>query len=131
MPEPGGPLESAHNMTQRQLLPRLLIRRETNARLENLVIYRPCQFQYPVMVTPVYIPLSVINAVEINLMCECMPRPLRSTQAGRLEMMGTIHAVRELGGPPKSILQDLFKETSAGGNEAKVRLLYNSVRNIS
>lgn len=64
MPEPGGPLKSAHNMTQRQLLPRLLIRRDTNARLENLVIYRPCQFQYPVMVTPVYIPLSVINAVE-------------------------------------------------------------------
>lgn len=46
-------------------------------------------------------------------------------------MMGTIHAVRELGGPPKTVLQDLFEETSAGGNEAKVRLLYNSVRNVS
>lgn len=118
-------------MTQRQLLPRLLIRRETNARLENLVVYRPCQFQYPMMVTPVYIPLAVINAVEINLMLECFPRPLCSTQAERLKMMGTIHAVHELGGPPKSILQDLFEESSTGGNEAKVRLLYNPVRNVS
>lgn len=83
------------------------------------------------MVTPVYIPFAIINAVEINLVCQCFPRPLRSTQAEILEMMGTIDAVRELGRPTKSVLQDLFEEPSTGGNEAKVRFLYNPVRNVS
>ena len=46
-------------------------------------------------------------------------------------MMGTIHAIRELGRPGKPLLQDLFEESSAGGNEAKVRTLYNPVRNVS
>lgn len=45
-------------------------------------------------------------------------------------MMGTIHAVRELGGPPESLLHDLLEDSSAGGNEAKVRFLYNPVRNV-
>lgn len=83
------------------------------------------------MVTPMYIPLAVINAVETNLMCGCFPGPLRSTQAESLEMVGTIHAVRQLGGPPKSLLQDLVEKSSTGGNEAKVRFLYNPVRNVS
>lgn len=38
-------------------------------------------------------------------------------------MMGTIHAVCELGRPPQSLLQDLFEKSSTGGNEAKVRFL--------
>lgn len=83
------------------------------------------------MVTPVYIPFAVTNAVEINLMCECLPRPLRSAQADELKMMGTIDAVRELGGAPKSLLQDLLEESSTGGNEAKVRFLWNPVRIVS
>lgn len=121
---------SKRTIRQRQQ-PRLLICRETNARLENLVIYGPCQFQYPVMVTPLYIPLAVMNAVITYLMCELYPKPLRSRQAGSLEMMGTIHAVRKLGGPPKSLLQDLFEDSSASSNESKVWLLYIPVRNVS
>lgn len=46
-------------------------------------------------------------------------------------MMGTIHAVRELGGPPESVLHNLLEDSSAGGNEAKVRFLYSLVRNVS
>lgn len=42
-------------------------------------------------------------------------------------MMGTIHAVRELGRPRKSLFQDLFKESSARGNEAQVRALYEQL----